>query len=141
MSDYVNEHLKLQKNIKLQDKLFEQKCQQIFNDQEGLVDYINHFTQYAVALGTRRHTGSGCWLTHDILLTNAHVIPDLLALDTLCSEDQYLAKQIESGYYFRRPSTLGYYPDQFLGKVTSAGPSEGLRLEFEDHHKISGSYL
>ena len=70
-----------------------------FDAKTGLMEAIDELIAYAVPLETNRHYGVG-WLTEDILIMNAHVISDQLALDMLQIDDMYLEPQPEKGIFF-----------------------------------------
>tara|TARA_X000000950_G_C13861118_1_gene638779 strand:- start:193 stop:1878 length:1686 start_codon:yes stop_codon:yes gene_type:complete len=141
MLNYIEEFETLKREAELAAEKHQLQCQETFDAKTGLMEAIDELTAYAVPLETNRHYGAGCWLTEDILLTNAHVISDQLALDMLQIDDMYLEPQPEKGIFFRRPSTLGYYPDQFISKMKAAGPKERLEVEFDEYDSADGSYF
>ena len=141
MLGYIETLKKYKREFELAKENHQLQCQEAFNAKTGLMEAIDELAAYAVPLETNRHYGAGCWLTEDILLTNAHVISDQLALDMLQIDDTYLEPQPEKGIFFRRPSTLGYYPDQFISKMKAAGPKERLKVEFDKYDSADGSYF
>ena len=141
MLNYIEEFETLKREAELAKVNHQLQCQEAFDAKTGLMEAIDTLTAYAVPLETNRHYGAGCWLTEDILLTNAHVISDQLALDMLQIDDTYLEPQPEKGIFFRRPSTLGYYPDQFISKMKTAGPKEPLKVAFDKYDSADGSYF
>ncbi|MDG2348068.1 MAG: hypothetical protein P8L77_01210 [Gammaproteobacteria bacterium] len=141
MPRYIETLEKYKREFELAKENHQQQCQEAFEAKTGLMEALDELTAYAVPLETNKHYGAGCWLTEDILLTNAHVISDQLALDMLQIDDTYLESQPDKGIFFRRPSTLGYYPDQFIGKMTAAGPKESLKLEFDAYPSADSSYF
>ncbi len=141
MLGYIEAHEKYKREFKLVEESYLHQCQLAFEAKAELMSTISKFTEYAIPLETNRHYGSGCWLTKDILLSDAHVISDQLALDMLQINDVYLEPQTETGFFYRRPSTLGYYPDQFIGKMNAVGPHKALPLEFDEYPSANGSHF